>query len=98
MCGVCGLLDSGAQWSDPLQNTLPRRQLRLQQMAMLNHALAPFRLKLTDFHTSWVLASPTGQQVIVNSLEQIWQEAEALLKRPLDPLDDDWLDALEQTR
>jgi hypothetical protein len=89
MCGVCGLLDSGPQWSDPLQ---------LQQMAMLNHALAPFRLKLTDFHTSWVLASPTGQQVIVNSLEQIWQEAEALLKRPLDPLDDDWLDALEQTR
>lgn len=95
MCGVCGLLDDGPQWSDPLQQTLPRRQLRLQQLAMLNRALAPYRLKLSDFHSSWLLAGPTGQQALVSNLQQIWQEAEKMLRWPVDPLDEAYLAALD---
>ncbi|WJY15015.1 hypothetical protein PCO82_21675 [Pectobacteriaceae bacterium CE90] len=94
MCGICGLLDSGPQWSDALQQSLPRRQQRQQQLAVLNHALAPFRLKLSDFHDCWMLASPTGQQNIINNIDQIWKEAEAMLKRTIDPLDDDYLSSL----
>ncbi|AUG98694.1 hypothetical protein CWC46_01940 [Prodigiosinella confusarubida] len=94
MCGICGLLDSGPQWSDALQQSLPRRQQRQQQLAVLNHALAPFRLKLSDFHGHWMLASPTGQQSIINNIDQIWKEAEAMLKRTIDPLDDDYLSSL----
>ncbi|ARF50307.1 MULTISPECIES: hypothetical protein [Pantoea] len=94
MCGVCGLLDSGPQWSDALQNDLPQRQLRLKQLALLNRTLKPWRLTLTEFHASWVLSSPTGQQVMVNSLDLLWKEVEKITKRPLDPLDEAWLAAL----
>lgn len=65
MCGVCGLLDNGPQWSDPLRQDIPLRQLRLRQLALLNRTLKPWRLSLTEFHGQWLLASPTGQQVLV---------------------------------
>ena len=96
MCGVCGLLDAGPQWSDPLRQDSPQRQLRLQQLALLNRALKPWRLTLSEFHNSWVLASPTGQQTLVNSLDVLWKEAEKMMRRPIDPLDDNWLTALAQ--
>ncbi len=96
MCGVCGLLDAGPQWSDPLRQDIPQRQLRLQQLALLNRALKPWRLTLSEFHNSWVLASPTGQQTLVNSLDVLWKEAEKMMRRPIDPLDDNWLTALAQ--
>ncbi|MHA7846596.1 hypothetical protein [Serratia sp. D1N4] len=97
MCGLCGLLNDAPQWSDPLQQqSLPVRQLRLQQLAVLNRALAPFRLKLSDVHGSaWLLASPTGQQQVITRLEQLWVEAERLLKHPIDPLDPAYLAALK---
>nr|WP_113865800.1 hypothetical protein [Brenneria salicis]NMN92778.1 hypothetical protein [Brenneria salicis ATCC 15712 = DSM 30166]RBP63755.1 hypothetical protein DES54_11054 [Brenneria salicis ATCC 15712 = DSM 30166]RLM31040.1 hypothetical protein BHG07_07505 [Brenneria salicis ATCC 15712 = DSM 30166] len=95
MCGVCGLLDSGPKWSDPLQRSRPRYQQRQQQLAVLNQVLAPFRLKLNDFHQRWMLAGPTGQQVIVDTLDQLWPQAEKIIRRSLDPLDDGWLAALE---
>jgi len=96
MCGLCGLLNDAPQWSDPLRHSsLPPRQLRLQQLKVLNRALAPLRLKLSDVHgSSWLLASPTGQQAVITRLDQLWVEAERLLKRPIDPLDDNYLDAL----
>jgi hypothetical protein len=94
MCGVCGLLDSGPQWSDSLRQDLPQRQLRLQQLALLNRALKPWRLTLTEFHNSWMLSSPTGQQVMVSSLDVLWKEAEGMMKRTVDPLDEAWLAAL----
>lgn len=111
MCGLCGLLNDAPQWSDPLQDhppfhhsqhhlsqqhTLPPRQRRLQQLAVLNWALAPFRLKLNDIHGSaWLLSGPTGQQLVITHLEQLWIEAERLLKHPIDPLDNAYLAALE---
>ena len=94
MCGVCGLLDNGPQWSDPLQQDIPQRQLRLQQLALLNRVLKPWRLSLTEFHNSWLLASPTGQQALVYSLDALWIEAEKMIGRSVDPLDENWLAAL----
>ncbi|MGL6019063.1 MAG: hypothetical protein ACRC0C_10450 [Gibbsiella quercinecans] len=96
MCGLCGLLSEGPQWSDPLrQQHLPPRQQRLQQLALLNRTLAPWRLTLRDLHGSaWLLASPTGQQAIVTGLEQLWGEVERLIRRPADPLEPGYLAAL----
>jgi hypothetical protein len=96
MCGLCGLLNDAPQWSDPLQYTsLPPRQQRLRQLTMLNRALAPFKLKLSDVHgSSWLLTGATGQQAVINRLDQLWAEAELLMKRPIDPLDDNYLNAL----
>ena len=96
MCGVCGLLDNGPQWSDPLRKDIPPRQLRLLQLALLNRALKPWRLTLSEVHDSGLLASPTGQQTLVSSLDVLWKEAEKLIRRPIDPLDDNWLAALAQ--
>lgn len=96
MCGVCGLLDNGPQWSDALRKDLPARQLRLQQLAMLNRALKPWRLSLQEFHNSWLLSNLTGQQTIVYSLKELWQEAEKMMRHAIDPLDEDWLTQLEQ--
>lgn len=94
MCGICGLLDNGPQWSDSLRQDVPQRQLRLRQLVLLNRALKPWRLTLTEFHNSWLLASPTGQNVMVHSLDLLWKEAEKMARRPLDPLDESWLAAL----
>lgn len=94
MCGVCGLLDSGPQWSDPLRQDVPQHQLRLQQLKLLNRALKPWRLTLSEFHNSWLLASPTGQQTLVHSLDVLWKEAEKMIRRPIDPLDEQWLASL----
>lgn len=96
MCGVCGLLDTGPQWSDPLRQDIPQRQLRLKQLVLLNRTLRPWRLTLSEFHNSWVLASSTGQQTLVYSLDVLWKEAEKMIRRPIDPLDDNWLAALAQ--
>lgn len=97
MCGVCGLLDYGPQWSDPLRQDIPQRQLRLQQLTLLNRTLKPWRLTLTEFYGSWLLASPTGQQVLVYSLDVLWKEAEKMLHHAIDPLDVGWLAALDAT-
>ena len=96
MCGVCGLLDNGPQWSDPLLQELPQRQLRLQQLALLNRTLKPWHLTLSEFHNSWLLASPTGQQTLVHSLDILWKEAEKMIHQPVDPLNDNWLETLRK--
>ncbi len=98
MCSVCGLLDSGPQWSDPMNQNRPQRQLRQQQLAQLNAVLKPYRLKLTTFHNSWQLASPTGQRKLVANLDQLWAEAEKFMRGHIDPLDESWLNALNRDR
>lgn len=95
MCGVCGLLDNGPQWSDSLRQDVPLRQLRFQQLVLLNRTLAPWRLSLTEFHNQWLLSSPTGQYVLVHSLEQLWKEVTKILHYSVDPLDEAWLSSLE---
>lgn len=94
MCGVCGLLDNGPQWSDPLRQEIST-PASLRQLALLNRTLKPWRLSLTEFHGQWLLASPTGQQVLVHSLDRLWKEAEKMLHQAIDPLDDAWLASLE---
>jgi hypothetical protein len=90
MCGMCGLLGGGNHWSNatlPVEGANARRQ-RLLQAAVANRLLSLFRLQLDDFHgQSFVLSSPTGARQIVDDFSQVWQAAEAMLGRPLDPLE-----------
>lgn len=96
MCGVCGLLDNGPQWSDPLRQDIPSASCVCSSWRC-STARSPWRLTLTEFHGSWLLASPTGQQVLVHSLDVLWKEAEKMLHRAVDPLDEAWLVALGAT-
>ncbi|WP_106477927.1 hypothetical protein [Phytohalomonas tamaricis] len=96
MCGLCGLLNDGSHWSDPLASTLPARQLRYARLKALNKVLTPYRLKLTDFQGSgYVLSSLTGRQEMVSNIDQLWRTAETLSGRTIDPLDPELLATLE---
>lgn len=96
MCGLCGLLGEDLHWSDPLGDTLPRRRERLRRIAAINQVLAPFRLKVSDVQGSaYLVQGATGRQELASGLEQLWQQAEAILGRPLDQLDPRILDHLE---
>ncbi|PMR78790.1 hypothetical protein [Billgrantia endophytica] len=88
MCGLCGLLDGGAHWGDPLTGSgRPARQQRLRRLQALNRILSHYRLTLSDFHGSgFLLASATGKQVMVANLDDLWHRVEALCGRHPDPL------------
>ncbi|KIQ01309.1 MULTISPECIES: hypothetical protein [Pseudomonas] len=96
MCGLCGLLGEELHWSDPLGDTLPRRRERLRRIAAINQVLAPFRLTVSDVQgASYLVQGATGRQELASGLDQLWLQAEAILGRPLDPLDPRVLDHLE---
>lgn len=97
MCSLCGTLDSGRHWSDAQANpeafaarirTHTWHRERQERTALLNRILAPYALSVSDWQGSaYLLRTHTGQTVIVDNLGALWAEAEALLKRPCDPLD-----------
>jgi hypothetical protein len=97
MCGLCGLLGEDVHWSDPLGDELPRRRERLRRIGAINKVVAPFRLKVEDFQgVSYLLLGATGKQELASGLDQLWQRAEQLIGRPLDPLDERLLSQLER--
>lgn len=98
MCGLCGLLGEDVHWSDPLSGELPRRRERLRRIAAINKVVAPFRLKVEDFQgVSYLLLGATGKQELASGLDQLWQKAELLIGRPLDPLDSRLLEHLQRS-
>lgn len=96
MCGLCGLIGEDAHWSDPLDKSIPGRRERLRRIASINRVIAPFRLKVSDFQgSSYLIQGATGKQGLASGLDQLWQVAEELVNRKLDPLDPRVLDNLE---
>lgn len=96
MCGLCGLIGEDAHWSDPLEKSLPGRRERLRRIASINQVVAPFRLKVSDVQgASYLVQGATGKQGLASGLEQLWQVAEEIVSRKLDPLDPRILDHLE---
>lgn len=99
MCGLCGLLGEDIHWSDPLRDELPRRRERLQRISAINRVMAPFRLSVSDFQGSaYLVHGATGRQELASGLDEVWAKAQAILGRPLDPLDSRVLDYLESPR
>ncbi len=97
MCGLCGLLDDGGHWGDPLASDAgrPARQQRLLRLKALNQVLGYYRLKLSDFHGSGsLLSTATGKQAMVTNLDDLWRQADTLGGRKLDPLDPGLLEHL----
>ncbi len=96
MCGLCGLLGEEIHWSDPLGDELPRRRERLRRIAAINRVMAPFRLSVSDFQGSaYLVQGATGRQELASGLDELWAKAQAMLGRPLDPLDSRVLAHLE---
>ena len=104
MCGLCGLLGI-VHWTETSAHPeaftgATRRTIRAERLhrsAMVNTALSAARLKLSDFQaTNYIVRSPTGKQEIVEDLQAVWGAVERLRGRPIDPLDDDWIDHIER--
>jgi len=106
MCGLCGLLgqvhwsDTSAHpdaFSDDRRRTI--RAERAHRVAVVNTALKPYRMTVSDFQGScYVLTAPTGRRAIVDDIQAVWGKVDEFLGRPLDPLDPDWLDDLAAVR
>lgn len=103
MCGLCGVLGV-SHWSEASPQAAEAdggalRRARLARVRLVNRALAPFALRLDDFHgQSYVLSNRTGRAEVVPDLMAVWTVGAAMAGRPLDPLDEAVLDRLEAAR
>jgi hypothetical protein len=83
MCGLCGALLS-EHWAEERAGARGR-WLRTE---LVRDVLAYYGLELTDWSGSvYVLRDRKGGQAVVSDLGSVWQEAERLAGRRLDPLD-----------
>jgi hypothetical protein len=83
VCSLCGALLSD-HWAEEGSG----RRARLFRVRLLDEILGHFGLELRDWSGAvYVLRDRKGGQVVVSDLGSLWQEAERLHGRPLDPLD-----------
>lgn len=104
MCGLCGLLgithwtETSAHpqaFSDDKRRTM--RAERIHRSRIVNTALAPTRLKVSDFQAStYIVASPKGKTEIIDDIQAVWSSVERLHGGLIDPLDDAYLNQLDE--
>ena len=88
---MCELRVSGR--TGPLDGRRRRQRLRPHSRPaatrILAQILAPYGLMVHDdgSSSSFTLANRTGHQVMVNTLSDLWEAAERIVGRPVDPLD-----------
>ncbi len=99
MCGLCGFLEAWTHWTDVARaGSGPARQARLRRVLLANRVLSFYRLELADWQgTRYLLRNRTGATALVDHLGALWPAAEALLKRPCDPLDPELLAELQRS-
>jgi len=105
MCGMCGILGDDRHWTDAAEYEAPsvagrtRRAQRLHRVRLANAVLAGYALDLADWQgAKYLLSSRTGRTELVDNLAQVWQAAERILGRALDPLDPRLIERLEMRR
>lgn len=92
MCGACGILQNGHDWTEGFGSgagVLPPDQRlaeRRRRMALVNELLAPAGVTLREQGRQLVLSGPTGKTAVVTDLAHVWREAGRLGRRPADPL------------
>lgn len=91
MCGACGILQSGFDWIEgvgggeaPLHQRLAERRRRLK---LVNLMLDGTGVTLAEHGRSLVVRSQTGTTRLVTDLAHVWRAADAIGRRPADPLD-----------
>ncbi len=97
MCGLCGVLGSENHWTDATGNTAvfaerqprqTRTQERHYRVRLVNKVLGHYGFRLRDWNgNAYLLSTPTGRTEMVPNLGALWPVAEAMAKRPCDPLD-----------
>jgi hypothetical protein len=101
MCVLCGELVLNVHWTDQGNHDLEYgnrggagnvlrdvRRDRLRRAGYANDILAFYGLKLADWNgIKYILSSKKGAQIIINSLGELWPEAQKLCGDRIDPLD-----------
>jgi len=90
MCNACGNPAAPGHWTEAGANTPPDRiRARFRRAQILQKVLPRFGLTAHDGGVvdGIQFGTLSGNQTMVDNLEQIWVEAERLLGKPLDPLD-----------
>jgi hypothetical protein len=100
MCGLCGMLGGADHWADGVMRDAPgawvRRQARLRSAKLAQAMLAPYGVRVADWHgTSFIITGPTGRSEMARDFDELWTKGEAVLGRPVDPLDPALIDAIE---
>lgn len=94
MCGLCGVLMT-THWAESGSGV----RARVFRTALVNRVLGHFGLRLDDWSGSvYVLRDRKGRAEVVADLGALWQTAERMLGRPLDPLDPALVEALAASR
>jgi len=102
MCGLCGIFLTESHWTDATVGATgsggrTRRHERLYRVALANRILKHYGLKIGDWQGSaYLLSTQTGQTSVVPGIAAVWPAAEQLRRRPLDPLDEGLIEALER--
>ncbi|NDW03176.1 hypothetical protein [Jiella pacifica] len=106
MCSLCGILGCDDHWSSAIarpdvytRNTdrVSRRREAARRRKIANAILAVRRLKLSaPTGTSYVLTNATGRSQVFEALAHLWPEADRMSSAGFDPLDEDFLTALER--
>jgi hypothetical protein len=95
MCANCGFPAAQGHWTDAgAGSAFDRIRGRLQRAHILASVLTSYDLTVYDdgSGSGFTLASRTGHQVVVNTLSELWEVAERIIGRPVDPLDSCFVD------
>ena len=96
MCGFCALVAGVTHWTEAGSDAAAgvvreARDLRLERacrVRLANAVLAHYGCTLEDWaNGQYIVRSLRGRSELVPALPQVWQAAEAIAGRPLDPLD-----------
>lgn len=92
MCGACGILQNGKDWTEGFgqaeSQVVPHLRLaeRRRRMALVNDLLAPTGVTLREQGRQLILRGPTGATAVVTDLAHVWREADRLGRGCADPL------------
>jgi hypothetical protein len=90
MCALCNVLLSD-HWAEQGES----RRARTLRTQFLGRVLGHFGLSLHEWAGAvYVVSDRKGSTLVVQDIGSLWSSAQALLGRPLDPLDPALLDAL----
>jgi hypothetical protein len=105
---LCGLLGNEGEWIDSAAapaafggRAVPQTRLRERQARtrLLNTVLKHHGVSVKDWSgNSYLLTSRTGRTAIANTVGEIWVAVERIGGRACDPLDEDYLHALDDRR
>ena len=97
MCALCGSLGAPDHWTDAharpgvftqAGDPAGRRRERALRVNAANRVLKHLGMTLADWQgASFILSTATGKSVVVDTLSDLWAQAEAVTGRRADPLD-----------